>query len=119
MPRQRPQVATSRIQGSSVSQQSGLQTEITADATGGYDLGYVSPNATSIYGNINFSTSVSGVSVRTAGATRWPPLNLNGCQFNKAPGPGYPVRYPPRGHENTGDFRTRTAIPWPFLPTIH
>ena len=36
--------ATSQIQGSSFSSASGLETETTADATGAYDLGYVSPN---------------------------------------------------------------------------
>jgi glucosylceramidase len=60
--------ATSQIQGSSFSQESGLETETTGDATGGYDLGYVSPNAFAVYKNINFGTSVSGVSVRTASA---------------------------------------------------
>jgi glucosylceramidase len=60
--------ATAQIQGSSFSQESGLETETTGDATGGYDLGYVSPNAYAVYKNINFGTSVSGVSVRTASA---------------------------------------------------
>jgi glucosylceramidase len=58
--------ATSQIQGSSFATATGLETETTADATGGYDLGYVSPNATAVYKNINFGTSVAGVSVRTA-----------------------------------------------------
>jgi glucosylceramidase len=60
--------ATSQIQGSSFSQESGLETETTADTTGGYDLGYVSPNAIAVYKNVNFGISVSGVSVRTASA---------------------------------------------------
>ena len=58
--------ATSQIQGSSYSSATGLETETTADATGGYDLGYVSPNATAVYKNVIFGTSVAGVSVRTA-----------------------------------------------------
>jgi len=58
--------ATWQIQGSSYSSESGLETETTDDVTGGYDLGYVSPGAQAIYKNVNFGTSVSGVSVRTA-----------------------------------------------------
>jgi glucosylceramidase len=58
--------ATWQIQGSSYSQASGLETETTADTTGGYDLGYVSPNAYAMYKGINFGTSVGTVSVRTA-----------------------------------------------------
>jgi len=60
--------ATWQIQGSSYSQESGLETETTADTTGAYDLGYVSPNAFALYKSINFGTSVSTVSVRTASA---------------------------------------------------
>jgi glucosylceramidase len=60
--------ATWQIQGSSYSQESGLETETTGDTTGGYDLGYVSPNAYALYKSINFGTSVSTVSVRTASA---------------------------------------------------
>jgi glucosylceramidase len=58
--------ATSQIMGSSYSSESGLETEQTSDTAGGYDLGYVSPGATAIYKNIDFGTSVSGVSVRVA-----------------------------------------------------
>lgn len=60
--------ATWQIQGSSFSSESGLETETTGDATGGYDLGYVSPGAYAVYKNINFGTSVSTVNVRTASA---------------------------------------------------
>lgn len=60
--------ATWQIQGSSYSQASGLETETTGDTTGGYDLGYVSPNAYALYKSINFGTSVSTVNVRTASA---------------------------------------------------
>jgi len=60
--------ATWQIQGSSYSQQSGLETETTGDSTGAYDLGYVSPNAYALYKSINFATSVSTVNVRTASA---------------------------------------------------
>lgn len=60
--------ATSQIQGSSYSQASGLETETTSDSTGAYDLGYVSPNADALYKSVDFGTSVSSVSVRTASA---------------------------------------------------
>ena len=60
--------ATWQIQASSYSQESGLETETTGDTTGGYDLGYVTPNAYALYKSINFGTSVSTVSVRTASA---------------------------------------------------
>jgi glucosylceramidase len=58
--------ATSQIQGSSYSSETGLETETTTDSTGGYDLGYVSPAATAVYKNLDFGKSVSTVSVRTA-----------------------------------------------------
>jgi glucosylceramidase len=60
--------ATWQIQTSSYSQEFGLETETTGDTTGGYDLGYVSPNAYALYKSINFGTSVSTVSIRTASA---------------------------------------------------
>jgi glucosylceramidase len=58
--------ATSMIQGSSYSTQTGLQTETTSDTTGGYDLGYISTGATAIYNNVDFGTSVTKVSVQSA-----------------------------------------------------
>jgi glucosylceramidase len=61
--------ATWQMQGSSYSQQSGLQTETTEDATGAYDLGYVSPGAFAMYRNIDFGTSVTSASIRTASDT--------------------------------------------------
>jgi glucosylceramidase len=61
--------ATSMIQGSSYSTQTGLQTETTSDTTGGYDLGYVSNGATAIYDNIDFGTSVTKVSVQSASSS--------------------------------------------------
>jgi glucosylceramidase len=60
--------ATWQIQGSSFSSEAGLETESTGDSTGEYDLGYVSPGAYAVYNNVDFGTSVSGVSVRTASA---------------------------------------------------
>jgi len=58
--------ATWQIQGSSYSGESGLETETTGDSSGGYDLGYVSPDAYAIYKNVNFAASIRTVSVRTA-----------------------------------------------------
>lgn len=58
--------ATWQIQGSSYSSESGLETETTSDVSGGYDLGYVSPDAYAMYKHVNFGSSVGSVSVRTA-----------------------------------------------------
>jgi glucosylceramidase len=58
--------AKSQIQGSSYNSQSGLETEGTSDTNGGYDLGYVSPDAYAAYKNVDFGSSVTGVSVRVA-----------------------------------------------------
>jgi len=63
-----PVAATAQIQGSSFSSESGLETESTSDATGDYDLGYLSPGAYTVYKNVDFGTSVSQVSVRSASA---------------------------------------------------
>ncbi len=58
--------ATSQIQASSFTVESGLQTEDTGDTTGGYDLGYVTPGAYAEYENVDFGNGVNSVSVRTA-----------------------------------------------------
>lgn len=58
--------ATWQIQGSSYSSESGLETETASDASGGYDLGYVRPDAYAMYKNVNFGSSVKSASVRTA-----------------------------------------------------
>jgi glucosylceramidase len=63
-----PVKATAQIQGSSFSGESGLETEQTADSTGEYDLGYLSPGSFAVYENVDFGASVSNVSVRTASA---------------------------------------------------
>lgn len=60
--------ATAQVQGSSFSSESGLQTEDTSDATGEYDLGYLTPGAYTVYKNVDFGSGVSSVSVRTASA---------------------------------------------------
>ena len=61
-----PVAATAQIQGSSFSSESGLESEQTSDATGEYDLGYLSPGAYTVYSNVDFGKSVSQVNVRTA-----------------------------------------------------
>ena len=58
--------ATSQIMASSYSSESGVETEQTSDTAAGYDLGYVSPGAYAVYKNVDFGTSVSGVSLRAA-----------------------------------------------------
>jgi glucosylceramidase len=58
--------ATSVIQASSYTVQSGLQTEATSDTNGGYDLGYVTNSAYAAYENVDFGNGVTGVNVRTA-----------------------------------------------------
>jgi glucosylceramidase len=62
--------ATAQIQGSSYSNQSGLETENTGDATGEYDLGYLTSGSWVVYNNVDFgsSGSISTVHVRTASA---------------------------------------------------
>jgi len=58
--------ATAQIQGSSYSSETKLETETTADASGEYDLGYIAPGATAVYKNVDFGSSLTGVSVREA-----------------------------------------------------
>ncbi len=62
--------ATAQIQGSSYSNQSGLETENTGDTTGEYDLGYLTTGSWVLYNNVDFgsSGSISSVNVRTASA---------------------------------------------------
>jgi glucosylceramidase len=61
--------ATSQIQASSYSSETGLETETTSDTTGGYDLGYLTNGATVVYKNVDFGTGISSVSVREASDT--------------------------------------------------
>jgi glucosylceramidase len=58
--------AVSEIQGSSDSSQNGLETETTSDTTNGYDLGYITAGGYAVYKNVDFGSSVTQVSVRTA-----------------------------------------------------
>ncbi|HEY2471105.1 MAG TPA: chitobiase/beta-hexosaminidase C-terminal domain-containing protein [Terracidiphilus sp.] len=58
--------ATSRIQASSYSTESGLESETTSDSTGGYDLGYLTNGAIAVYSNIDFGSGLTKVNVRSA-----------------------------------------------------
>jgi glucosylceramidase len=58
--------ATQQIQGASYSTQSGLETEETGDATGSYDLGYITAGAYAVYPNVSFASALSQVNVRAA-----------------------------------------------------
>jgi glucosylceramidase len=62
------QSAKQQIQGASYSNENGIETEYTGDATGVYDIGYVNNNAYLQYNNVDFGTGVSTVNVRTASA---------------------------------------------------
>jgi glucosylceramidase len=44
----------------------GLETELTSDTNGGYDVGYASDGDYAVYKNVDFGTGVSSVSVRLA-----------------------------------------------------
>jgi glucosylceramidase len=59
-------LATAQIQGSSYSSEVGLTTETTSDSSGEYDLGYIADGAYAVYPLIDFGSSVSKVSVRSA-----------------------------------------------------
>ena len=60
--------ATAEMQGSSYSQESGLETEDTGDSTGNYDLGYLTAGAYVYFPNVDFGSggSITSVNVRTA-----------------------------------------------------
>jgi glucosylceramidase len=59
---------TQSIQASSFSETSGLQTEITSDINGGYDVGYIDDGDWALYKNIDFGSGVRSVQVRVASA---------------------------------------------------
>jgi glucosylceramidase len=58
--------AGTRIQVSSYNNSSGAQTESTADAGGGYDMGYASGGANAVYQHVDFGTGFGAVSARVA-----------------------------------------------------
>ncbi len=58
--------ATTQIQASSYNALSNLMTEYTSDTNGGYDLGYASDGSWAVFNNVDFGTSVSGLTARVA-----------------------------------------------------
>ncbi len=60
--------ASQQIQASSYNNMLGLETETTADADGGYDLGYASDGSWAEYRHIDFGSGVSSVNIRMASA---------------------------------------------------
>jgi glucosylceramidase len=59
---------TQQIQASSYNDTLGLQTELTADTGGGYDVGYSNDAAWALYRNIDFGSNIKSVLVRVASA---------------------------------------------------
>jgi glucosylceramidase len=60
--------ATTQIQASSFNDARGLQTEVTTDTVGGYDVGYADDGDYAIYRNVNFPSGLTAVDVRVASA---------------------------------------------------
>jgi glucosylceramidase len=60
--------ASQQIQVSSYTNMSGIETESTTDADGGYDIGYASDGSWAEYQNIDFGAGVTSVNVRVASA---------------------------------------------------
>src|SRR5262245_1748026 len=56
------------MQASSYNEISGIQTEITTDANGGYNLGYIDDGDWALYKNIDFGSGARSVQVRVASA---------------------------------------------------
>ncbi|MBO0797412.1 MAG: carbohydrate-binding protein, partial [Blastocatellia bacterium] len=56
------------IQASSYNEISGVQTEVTSDVSGGYDLGYIDGGDWVLYKNIDFGSGARSVRVRVASA---------------------------------------------------
>ncbi|HET9698086.1 MAG TPA: carbohydrate-binding protein, partial [Terriglobales bacterium] len=61
-----PLSAKSQIQASSYNSVSGLQTETSSDANGGYDLGFSGNGSYALYKNVDFGSGITGVDVRLA-----------------------------------------------------
>ena len=58
--------ATTQVQASSFNDARGLQTEVTSDSVGGYDVGFADDGDYAVYKNVTFSAGVSAVDVRVA-----------------------------------------------------
>src|SRR5205807_1580092 len=57
-----------QIQASSFNSTSGLQTELTTDTLGGYDVGYANNGDYAVYKNVNFPAGIYAVTARVASA---------------------------------------------------
>jgi len=60
--------AKSQIQASSFNTTLGLQTEVTTDTLGGYDVGYADDGDYSVYKRVNFPANITTANVRVASA---------------------------------------------------
>jgi glucosylceramidase len=60
--------AKSQIQASSFNTTLGLQTEVTTDTLGGYDVGYADDGDYSVYKHVNFPANITTANVRVASA---------------------------------------------------
>jgi hypothetical protein len=60
--------ASNQVQASSFSLVSGLQTEATADAFGGYDVGYAGGGSYAVYRNLDLASGFTNVTARVASA---------------------------------------------------
>ncbi|HYL99539.1 MAG TPA: carbohydrate-binding protein, partial [Blastocatellia bacterium] len=76
--------ASQQIQASSYSDTSGLESEITSDTGGGYDLGFSSDGDWAVYRHIDFGSGVTSVRIRVASAGNGGNLELH---LNSASGP--------------------------------
>jgi len=95
--------ARAQIQASSYNSISNLMTEYTADANGGYDLGYAANGSYAVFKNVDFGASVSGLTARVADTGTGSSL-----EFHLGSPTGAlvsTVRVP-----NTGGWQTFTAV---------
>ncbi|HKG13078.1 MAG TPA: carbohydrate-binding protein [Pyrinomonadaceae bacterium] len=60
--------AATQVQASSFNDTRGLQTEVTADTVGGYDVGFADDGDYAVYKNVTFPAGLSAVDVRVASA---------------------------------------------------
>jgi len=104
-----PVAATAQIQGSSFSSEATLETEVTSDTTGEYDLGYLTQGSYTVYENVDFGNGVSQVNVRTAsagngGTAKFYLDNMTGSPISTV---NLPV---------TGGWQTWTTVTTPVAP---
>src|SRR5215207_2663260 len=60
--------AATQIQASSFNDTRGLQTEVTSDVVGGYNVGYADDGDYAVYKNVNFPSGLTALDVRVASA---------------------------------------------------